>query len=86
MNKSSESYKVYTEQKSGDCTSGVIESQQEVGGQSYPGRALPPVDNNLPDAKDHPGTAVKCAKDQTGENRLPLNSHVRETKQFGPNN
>lgn len=84
MNKSSDSYKVYQE-KSEAAASGVHSTQQEVGGQSYPGRPLPPT-QQVETAKDKPGTAVRCAKVQTGDNRLPLNSHVRENKTFGPNN
>lgn len=85
MNKSSESYKVYLE-KSEAAPGGIHSTQPEVGGQSYPGRALPPVDNSVPDAKCEPGTAVRCAKEQTGENRYPMNSHVAEKKEHGPNN
>jgi len=74
MNKSSESYKVYTEQKSGDCTSGVIESQTENHGQNYPGRALP-LTETVKDAETKSGVAKKCCDQQVGENRLYLNKH-----------
>ena len=60
--------------------SGVHSSQPE-------GRAgLPPVDNNVPAAKDNPGTTVKCARVQTGENRYPINSHEEKNHTHGPNN
>jgi hypothetical protein len=83
MNKSSESYKVYLD-KTEAAKSGVT-SQPEVGGQSYPGRALPPV-QQVTTAKDNPGTAVRCAKEQTGLNRYPINKHEEEHKTHGPNN
>jgi hypothetical protein len=83
MNKSSESYKVYLD-KSEAAKSGVT-SQPEVGGQSYPGRALPPV-QQVVEAKAEPGTTVRCAKEQTGLNRYPINSHEAEVKHHGPNN
>jgi hypothetical protein len=83
MNKSSESYQVYLD-KTEAAKSGV-QQQKEVGGQSYPGRALPPT-QAVTEAKDAPGTTVRCAKEQTGENRYPINSHVAEKKEFGPNN
>jgi hypothetical protein len=84
MNKSSDSYKVYL-QKEEAKMSGVLETQKEVGGQSYPGRALPPT-QAVKDAVEKSGVTKQCVKDQVGDNRLPLNSHVKETKQFGPNN
>lgn len=84
MNKSSDSYKVYLE-KSEAAPGGVHSTQKEVGGQSYPGRALPPV-QQVVDAKEEPGTTVRCAKQQTGENRYPINSHEAEEKHHGPNN
>lgn len=78
MNKSSESYKVYLE-KSEAAPSGVLRSQPE-------GRAgLPPV-VGVKDAEVEPGVAVKCAKQQTGENRYPINSYVEKCKEHGPNN
>jgi hypothetical protein len=83
MNKSSESYKVYLD-KSPQAVEGVT-SQPEVGGQSYPGRATPPV-QQVEQAKDNPGTAVRLAKQQTGENRYPINSYDYEKSSHGPNN
>lgn len=81
MNKSSESYKVYTEAAPGDGhASGVVESQPD--GLS---RALPKA-MEVTTAKDNPGTAVRLARQQNGDNRLPINSHVEEKKEFGPNN
>ena len=84
MNKSSESYKVYLE-KSEAAPGGVHSSQPEVGGQSYPGRALPPA-QEVKDAKCEEGTAVRLAKQQTGLNRYPINSHEADHKTHGPNN
>lgn len=75
----SKSYDVYGGH-AGEGTSGVIESQSD--GQS---RALPPS-QAVETAKVEAGAAVRCAKVQTGENRLPMNSHVRDHKEFGPNN
>jgi hypothetical protein len=84
MNKSSESYKVYLE-KSEAAPGGSGENQKEVGGQSYPGRALPAV-QEVKQAQDNPGTAVRCAKEQTGLNRYPINSHEEKEHHHGPNN
>jgi hypothetical protein len=64
---------------------GILESQKEVGGQSYPGRALPPV-QEVKQAEEKPGTTVNCAKKQTGLNRYPINSHEQEHHTHGPNN
>lgn len=78
MNKSSESYKVYLE-KSEAAPGGVHSTQPE-------GRAgLPPV-VGVKDAECEPGTTIKCVKEQTGENRYPMNSHIEKKKEFGPNN
>jgi hypothetical protein len=87
MNKSSDSYKVYTEAKAdGKQTSGAVDGpNKEVGGQSYPGRALPPT-QQVTEAKVEKGVAVACQRKQTGENRYPINSHVEEKKEYGPNN
>jgi len=76
---SSESYKVYTEEKSGDCTSGVIETQPET-------RKALPAASAVTDAKAEPGTAKKCADKQVGENRQPMNSYVKECQEHGSNN
>lgn len=53
--------------------------------EGYPGRALPKSEE-VKDAKCEEGTTIRCAKQQTGENRYPINSHVAEKKEFGPNN
>jgi hypothetical protein len=74
----SKSYDVYGSQ-SGDATSGVISSQPE-------GRKSLPPASAVEDAKEVKGAAVRCAKQQTGENRYPINSHVETKKEFGPNN
>lgn len=78
MNKSSESYKVYL-QKSEAAPGGVHSTQPECR------TSLPPA-QAVTEAKAEPGTAVRCAKEQTGQNRYPINSHVAEKKEFGPNN
>lgn len=78
MNKSSESYKVYLE-KAGSAESGVCESQSE-GRKSLPPAAA------VEEAKAEPGTAVRCAKEQTGLNRYPINEHEEDHKTHGPNN
>lgn len=77
--KQSESYKVYHD-KTEASKSGVIRTQSD--GQS---RALPPT-QAVKDAVEKSGVTKQCVKDQVGDNRLPLNSYVKETKQFGPNN
>jgi hypothetical protein len=48
--------------------------------------ALPPVNNEVPAAKVDVGAAIRCAKQQTGENRYPINSHEETKKTHGPNN
>lgn len=53
--------------------------------EGYPGRALPKA-STVETAKDNPGTTVRCAKEQTGENRYAINKHVEEKKEHGPNN
>ncbi|VVB52088.1 Uncharacterised protein [uncultured archaeon] len=78
MNKSSESYKVYHE-KAGDAASGVIKTQPECR------ESLPPSEA-VKVAEAEKGAAVRCAKQQVGENRYPINSHVEDHKSFGPNN
>ncbi len=67
--------------KSGDGhASGVHSSQPE-------GRtALSPVNNNVEAAKEVKGKTLECVRQQVGENRYPINSHVAEKKEFGPNN
>lgn len=75
----SASYDVYGG-RSGEGKSGVIGSQSESR------TSLPPVDNNVPAAKAEEGTAVRCARQQTGENRYPINSHEESHKTHGPNN
>jgi hypothetical protein len=64
---------------------GILETQKEVGGQSYPGRATPPV-QQVTTAKEETGTTVKCVKRQTGLNRYPINEHEEKHKTHGPNN
>lgn len=48
--------------------------------------SLPPVDNNVPDCKCDEGAALRCIKQQVGENRYPINSREAERKTHGPNN
>lgn len=51
------------------------------------GRAsLPPVDNNVGAAKEDKGKTLECVRQQVGDNRYPINSHVGKIKQFGSNN
>ncbi len=78
MNKSSESYKVYLE-KSEAAPGGVHSTQPE-------GRAGLPPASAVEECKCETGVTVRCAKQQTGENRYPINSHVETKKEFGPNN
>ncbi len=78
MNKSSELYKVYLE-KSEAAPGGVHSTQPE-------GRAgLPPAEA-VSEAQVEKGVAVRCAKEQTGENRYPINQHEQEHHTHGPNN
>lgn len=67
-------------EKGAGHSSGVHSTQPECR------ESLPPVDNNVGDAKAEPGTTVRLARQQTGENRYPINSHVAVKKEFGPNN
>lgn len=53
--------------------------------EGYPGRALPKA-STVETAKDNPGTTVRCAKEQTGENRYAINSHVEKKMEYGANN
>ena len=78
MNKSSKSYEVYHE-KAGDAASGVIESQPETR------KGLPPSEA-VKEATEDKGAHRRCVKQQVGENRYPINSHVEEKKEYGPNN
>jgi hypothetical protein len=48
--------------------------------------SLPPVDNKVPAAKEEKGKTLECVRQQVGENRYPINSHVGEKKEFGSNN
>ena len=68
MPKCSPSYSVYHD-KSEAAKSGVT-TQKEVGGQSYPGRALPAA-QKVEDAKEEKGTTIRCAQKQNGINRYP---------------
>lgn len=69
----------------GKHTSGVTQNGIEIDGCKYPGRPLPPV-SQVTTAKEEKGVAVKCARQQTGQNRYAINSHVEAKKEFGPNN
>lgn len=64
---------------------GILETQKEVGGQSYPGRATPPV-QQVTTAKEEAGAHARCAERQTGLNRYPINEHEEKHKTHGPNN
>lgn len=85
MNKSSESYKVYLDKTEAAQSGATTGSNKEVGGQSYPGRPTPPV-QQVTEAKANPGTTVRCARQQTGLNRYPINEHEEKEKHHGPNN
>jgi len=78
MNKSSESYTVYLD-KSEAAKSGILRSQPE-------GRSALPKAEAVKEAKVEPGTALRCAKEQTGLNRYPINKHEEDHKTHGPNN
>ncbi len=48
---------------------------------------VPAVDTHVqPEAPCEKGAAVRCAKQQTGLNRYPINSHEADHKTHGPNN
>ena len=64
---------------------GILETQKEVGGQSYPGRATPPV-QSVVTAKEEAGAHARCAERQTGLNRYPINEHEEKHKTHGVNN
>jgi len=82
--KQSESYKVYHD-KTEASKSGVIRTQAEVGGQSYPGRAVPKSEA-VKNATVEKGKAPECARKQLGENLKPINSHAKEKQEHAPNN
>jgi hypothetical protein len=60
MNKSSSSYSVYLENQ--EAAKSGVTAQKEVGGQSYPGRAVPKAEE-VKEAKVEKGAAVRCAKE-----------------------
>lgn len=72
-------YKGY--QGSGDGHPAGVHSSQPEGRMG-----LPPVDNNVGEAKEDKGATLRCVKKQVGENRYPINSHVEEKKEYGSNN
>jgi hypothetical protein len=47
---------------------GILETQKEVGANTYPGRPLPPVET-VKDAECKTGVAKKCVETQTEWNR-----------------
>lgn len=77
----SDSYSVYL-----DKTEAAKSIPDQPCQYEYPGRALPPVNNSVPDAKNELNSAVRLAKEQTGLNRYPINEHVEKHKSHGPNN
>jgi hypothetical protein len=83
MPKNSPSNKVYHD-KTPAATMGSGKDQPCQ--YEYPGRALPPVNNSVPDAKCEEGTCVRLGKQQRGLNRYPINEHVEKHKSHGPNN
>lgn len=64
---------------------GILETQKEVGGQSYPGRPLPKAEA-VTTAEVKTGVTTKCVQIQTGDNRYAINTHVEKKKEFGSNN
>jgi hypothetical protein len=72
MNKSSDSYKVYME-KAGDATSGVLRSQPET-------RASLPASQDVKNAEEKSGVAIRLVRQQLGDNRKPLNKVVEENE------
>jgi hypothetical protein len=60
--------------------SGVHSTQKECR------ESLPPVNNDVHPAKEVKGKTLECVRQQVGENRHAINSHVAEKKEFGPNN
>jgi hypothetical protein len=77
MPKCSPSYSVYHD-KTEAAKSGVT-AQKE-------GRTSLPPSSSVTTAKVEEKVAVKCAQRQNGINRYPINKHVEEKKEFGPNN
>lgn len=67
----------------GKHTSGVRDAKAPTEG--YPGRALPKAES-VTTAESKTGVTIKCARQQTGENRYAINRHVEEKREFGPNN
>ena len=59
--------------------------QLEVPGKLHNGRPLPPVET-AKDAEVKSGVAKRCADQQVGENRLPINSYEADCKSQGSNN
>src|ERR1700684_2538456 len=82
--KHSPSYSVYYEKPVEAHAGGVI-AQAEVGGQRYPGRALPPV-SQVTEAKAELNSTIRQRQKQTGLNRFPINEHEEKHKTHGPNN
>jgi hypothetical protein len=83
--KYSPSYAVYHRTPTEAAAGGSGENQKEVGGQSYPGRATPPV-QAVTEAQEAPGSTVRQQQKQTGLNRYPINEHIERHKEHGPNN
>lgn len=75
----SQSYDVYGGH-AGDAESGVCHTQPD--GLS---RALPKAEA-VKDAEEDKGAYQRCVRKQLGENLKPMNSHVEEKEEFGPNN
>ena len=70
-----------TTKSSGDGhSSGVHATQPECR------TSLPPVDNNVGAAKEVKGKTLECVRQQTGENRYPINNYDYEKSSHGPNN
>jgi hypothetical protein len=83
--KYSPSYAIYHRTPTEAAAGGSGENQKEVGGQSYPGRATPPV-QQVTEAKSELNTTIRQQQKQTGLNRHPINEHEEKHKTHGPNN
>jgi hypothetical protein len=62
---------------------GILATQSE-GPQGSQGRR--PAPSAVETAKEVPGCHAECVKAQVGENRYPINKHVEEKRECGPNN
>jgi len=85
LEKHSPSYSVYYKPATEAAAGGSGENQNEVGGQSYPGRKTPQA-QAVTTATEQSGSTVRQGQKQTGLNRYPINEHEEKAKHTGPNN